>query len=284
MGNEYLRKLNSMTKYPPIETFHELGERGMLNNVLTRSGLKFAGRTGYSATEKIDGTNARGILMRLPRRSLSRPIDWFLGSRDQLLTARGDRIPNPTEGIVEHLSLTVETISCKGWADNAFGFGHEVTLLVVYWELYGGNIVGGGGAKNYSCDGSVGLRVLDMRMMTQHEYMAAMEMSVDEIALKRERGVLPGRWLTDEERLGLCMQLGLETVPLLFSDTPIPEDVHGVYEWLALVAGEKTHAVIGTNEPGRPEGIVVRLPDRSAIAKFKFTEYERYERTLKIKP
>ena len=66
--------LNSATKYPPIEMYHVLDERGTLTEDLT---FGFAGDVVF--TEKVDGTNARIIL--LPGG------DYIIGSREHLLYA-----------------------------------------------------------------------------------------------------------------------------------------------------------------------------------------------------
>ena len=49
-----LGKLNSMTKYPSILTYHALGDKGALQDTVQ---VSFAGRV--VGTEKVDGTNAR---------------------------------------------------------------------------------------------------------------------------------------------------------------------------------------------------------------------------------
>src|SRR5687767_8680706 len=51
-----LGKLNSMTKYPSIPTYHTLGDKGMLQEAVQ---VPFAGRV--LGTEKVDGTNTRLI-------------------------------------------------------------------------------------------------------------------------------------------------------------------------------------------------------------------------------
>ena len=51
-----LGKLNSMTKYPSILTYHTLGDKGVLRETVQ---VPFAGRV--LGTEKVDGTNCRLI-------------------------------------------------------------------------------------------------------------------------------------------------------------------------------------------------------------------------------
>lgn len=283
--NPDFRIMNSMTKYPSIETYHEM-EKGKLTGELTEQGRLVCGWSDISVTEKINGTNARTIFCS----SLYQCgfHDWLLGSRDDLVMARGDRIPNPVEGIAENLKEQAETLF-KIFSDvpmaklpykiqqakNNLGLSFLVIgiyIIVVYEELYGGKV--GGDAKNYARDGSIGHRVFDVRVMTWDEYRAVLTMPIEQIAAKRDRGTLPGRWLADEERFAFCMDLGLEMVPLLEAP-PLPASIEGAYAWMKEVVGERTHAAIGNNEPGRPEGVVVRLPDHSVIVKLRFQDYER---------
>ncbi len=51
-----LGKLNSMTKYPSILTYHALGDKGLLQETVQ---IPFEGRV--IGTEKVDGTNTRLI-------------------------------------------------------------------------------------------------------------------------------------------------------------------------------------------------------------------------------
>ena len=82
-----LRKLNSATKYPSIPTYHSLGERGRLLDQC----IDLA-EQDLVATEKVDGTNSRIIIL---------PDGMYLiGSREELLHAKGDLIHNPAQGIV----------------------------------------------------------------------------------------------------------------------------------------------------------------------------------------
>lgn len=91
-----LSKLNSMTKYPSIPTYHTLGEKG----ALLEETVPFEGE--IVLTEKVDGTNSRIILL---------PDGTFiLGSREELLFAKGDLIGNPALGIVEALKAVASTL------------------------------------------------------------------------------------------------------------------------------------------------------------------------------
>jgi len=52
-----LAKLNSLTKYPSILTYHALGDKGILQETVQ---VPFDGRV--IGTEKVDGTNRRSGL------------------------------------------------------------------------------------------------------------------------------------------------------------------------------------------------------------------------------
>lgn len=92
-----LSRINSLTKYPSIVTYHKLDPK---NGGLIEERLEFKGT--LVATEKIDGTNARIIC--LPDNT------YLLGSREELLYARGDLIGNPALGIIEALKTKAEEI------------------------------------------------------------------------------------------------------------------------------------------------------------------------------
>ena len=79
--------LNSLTKYPSIPTLHALGEKGRLTETLN---VDFSGDDVY-ATEKIDGTNARIIML---------GDEYIIGSRENLLTHSDDLLFDPAQGIV----------------------------------------------------------------------------------------------------------------------------------------------------------------------------------------
>ena len=130
-----LKALNSLTKYPSIPTYHHLDPR---NGGLTEEAVPFAGQV--IGSEKVDGTNSRIIM--LPGGG------YLLGSREELLYARGDLIGNPALGIVEHLKPVAERLTPPAGDD---------PITVYYLETYGGKI--GGQAKNYSARGTVGHRL-----------------------------------------------------------------------------------------------------------------------------
>src|SRR5215813_3146742 len=116
-----LDKLNSLTKYPSILTYHTMGDKAALREAVQ---VPFAGRV--LGTEKVDGTNARLIFC--PDGSA------VVGSREDLLWERRDLIGNPAMGIVEAVR-------------DAVGRLHERLcrpdrVAVYYVEVFGRNVGG----------------------------------------------------------------------------------------------------------------------------------------------
>lgn len=242
-----LRKLNSATQYPSIPTHHALGERG----VLTESGNPFAGHREVYASEKIDGTNGRVIRY---------GDDWLIGSRNELLTARGDRMPNPTLGIVEAMVPYVPTL---------WGGLDDATIYVYFAEVYGHRATPAW--KTYG-DGQVaGVRLFDAAVVP----VEVLEWPIERIASWRDGG---GQGFLDVPQLqaiGAPMPLAPNRGVLAGDD--IPADIEGMRRLLDFLA-PRTRAEIGDAgvvNPGRPEGIVFRTADRSVITKARFEDYDR---------
>jgi len=243
-----LKALNSLTKYPSIPTYHELDSR---NGGLTETAAGFTGPV--IGSEKVDGTNSRIVL--LPDGG------YLLGSREEFLYADGDLIGNPALGIVESL---------RPVADALRGGGEPDAVRVYYLELYGGKI--GSQAKNYSTSGTVGWRLFDVAVVG--DLAERLAWSPERISSWREGG---GQQFVSEERLrDAAAAAGFELAPRLFTldGTDLPGDVAGMH---AFLAARLPRTLVALDETGKglPEGIVLRTPDRSMIAKARFQDYER---------
>lgn len=238
-----LQKLNSLTKYPSIPTYHELGERG----ALTEIALAHAGP--LLLTEKVDGTNARIIVL---------PEGYILGSREELLYAQGDLIGNPALGIVECLRPIVD------------GMNFDDRYLTVYYgEVYGGKI--GNAAKHYSATGAVDFRLFDVAVIA--DYLDVLALPQREIAAWRDAG---GQRFCDEDTLRAeAERHGLKLTPRIGTLDALPAGTEDTHRLL----GEQLPASLSTidRDPAgsRPEGIVARSADRAFIAKLRFEDYER---------
>ncbi|MFI1995503.1 RNA ligase family protein [Actinoplanes sp. NPDC020271] len=241
-----LKALNSLTKYPSIPTFHELDPR---NGGLTETVTPFAGPV--IGTEKVDGSNARIVV--LP------DGNYLLGSREELLYARGDLIGNPSQGIVASLRDVADALPGRRLPVD--------TLRVYFLELYGGRI--GAQAKQYSTRGNVGWRLFDVAEVG--ELTERLTWPAQRIAAWRDGG--GQTWATEDELQAVTV---FDLTPRLFTidGSELPADVAGMHAFL----GERlpgTLVALDESGQGRPEGIVLRTPDRSVIAKARFQDYER---------
>jgi hypothetical protein len=246
-----LRKLNSLTKYPSIPTYHALGERG----ALLEERVAFAGRV--VGTEKIDGTNGRVIF--LPDGC------WIVGSREELLLARGDLIGNPALGIADALRAKADELAPR--------LCREGAVTVVFAEVFGGATTAA--ARQYTGKRAVSFRVFDVARIEGFEDRLARDPAG--IAAWRDAG---GQAFLGADELGaLVRELALEPVPALFEvdAVELPGSVAEAHAFLRerLPA---TRCKLDEGGGGAPEGVVIRTRDRRAIAKLRFEDYERAAR------
>lgn len=283
--------IDSATKYPSIGTLHVLDERHRATAELTDIGALFTDQdpAAFTASEKIDGMNVRLVIERrahpcsgvhaMHAFAVSVASDWVIGARDILVTARGDRVPNPVDGVAEYFRPLVRRLHDEFTSTSVVLTPHlpyDVTLIVVAVEFFGGKI--GRAARKYARESTVGFRVFDIRMAGFNAHEAIMRMSIPKIAACRDRGTLPGRWLTDTERTAFCARFDLPAVPAVTLPGPIPSKPEDTLTWLRATIGTSTRVAIDDHPPGVPEGIVIRTPDRSRIVKIRLEEYERMER------
>lgn len=246
-----LKKLNSVTKYPSIPTYHALGDRGCLTEEIQ---VSFEGEEPLY-TEKIDGTNARIIL--------TGEGYFFIGSREELLYFSGDLIYNPSQGIVKTI--------CGVATDFAEELATESGLRVIYGEVYGHKI--GKGAKNYTNQQQLGFRIFDtISFADERELLELLEKPIEQIALWREHG---GQCFGNEKALLELSTVSEATLtPRLTDKDRLPNTIEGTLKWLNTALPGATYAALD-GKGGKPEGIVVRTQSRSKIAKIRFEDYER---------
>ncbi len=246
-----LDKLNSMTKYPSILTYHAMGERGRLTDELL---FDFQGRV--YATEKVDGTNTRMIFC--PDGSV------IVGSREDLLWEKNDLIENNTLGIVRTLKEIVRKLSSTVRA-----FEQRSYAIVVYFgEVFGKGV---GPGKNYTTTGQTSFRLFDI--VVQENYEEILALSRDKISSWREHG---GQHFANIEILKSRAAIdGLDTAPLLFecNAADLPKSHVEANDWLLSLGDSRCK--LDDQAPGRPEGVVVRTADRSTIAKLRREDYQR---------
>ena len=242
-----LAALNSATKYPSIETYHTMGQKGRLTDEVTL----FDPDEAVFWTEKVDGTNARIIQV---------GDDWFIGSREELLTARGDRVTNPNLGIVSALSDLAERLRnyhvMGGW------------IRVFYLEVYGHRV--GPAAKEYTSQGTLGYRLFDIATVPYNITL----LPVEQVAEWRDEG---GQAFYNEDELTQSAAvLNVPIVPRLGRVTgkELPATLEDTHQWLTEVL-PTSNVTLDENAGGRPEGIVIRNADRTLIRKARFQDYQR---------
>jgi len=244
--------LNSATKYPSIPTYHALGERGRLTPDVQ---VDF-GDEPVVVTEKINGTSGR--IITLP------DGDWFIGSREELLTARGDRVPNTGLRIVEALCRLAENLGHAAWERGGASVG------VYFLEVYGHGTTRSSASRQYAAGTQVGCRLFDLAVVDRRW----LDEPREKIAAARERVDGTLQEYADESDL-VRLELEIARVPVL-SGTPAspPCGVAETYEWLGQF--RTSLAALSPRGAGRrSEGVVVRTRDRSKIAKIRFEDYER---------
>lgn len=248
-----LQKLNSMTKYPSIPTYHALGEKGALTE--ERIALP---ETGLIATEKVDGTNSR--IIRLSEGT------YVIGSREELLHAKGDMIWNPALGIVEALRPLADAIT-----DGSCGAGLK-PIDVFYLEVFGGKVTAN--SKQYTGERRLGYRMFDIARIDDFETCLARP--VEEIARWRDNG--GQSFLPEEELQEEAAKWEIELTPRIEIDG-VPIEHEQVLKWLEATVPE-TRCRLDAKGGGKPEGLVVRTTDRQTIAKIRYEDYRRHLRRL----
>lgn len=250
-------KLNSATKYPSIPTYHQLNAGGVLD---TETTVPFTGEV--LATEKVDGTNARIVLM--PNG------DYIIGSREELLYAHGDRVINPALGIVDALKPVADNL--KGDVGDRKQSGHIVTFFL---EVYGHKI--GPAAKNYTSAGAVGHRMFDISFIPEE----VLSWQRDRIAAWREAG--GPKWAREATLLRASDAEGIPLTPRLFrvGADELPSGEGSLERMFDILTYELPQTYVALDDAARTEfaeGIVFRTLDRSVIAKARFEDYRRTKR------
>ena len=258
-----LDKLNSATQYPSIITYHNLGDRGGLTNSLrfTDDEPLPNDNLEVSATEKIDGTNSRIVVL---------GDDFFIGSRNDFVHAKGDRVVTNDAVTPVYMGLTNFLSSYTPSEDR---------LLVLFGEAYGRKI---NGAKCYTENAKPGFRLFD-----------GFTISIDELTKLFEENDLPkiASWRDhlhqpfwpESTFHNFCNQFNLQRTPDVWKGTlgDIPKDPAETYEWLnqfrlsQATLDEKAVVWDDTNLYGRSEGIVVRDKERRYIRKLRFEDYNK---------
>ncbi|MFH8472873.1 RNA ligase family protein [Streptomyces sp. NPDC018000] len=239
-----LAALNTATKYPSIPTYHALDPK---NGGLIEETVDFNG--DVYLTEKVDGTNGR--IISFPNG------DYVLGSREELLYARGDLIGNPALGIADALRPLADRVTPPAEG-----------IRILYLEVYGGKVTAA--SREYTGNRTVGYRLFDSADVP----LEVLEWPRARISNWREDG--GQRFLSEYELAQSAKAQDIELVPRLATvdagglPTGIAEMQTFLTEHLPV-----TRVALDESAGGHPEGIVLRNGDRSVIAKARFQDYRR---------
>lgn len=251
-------KLNSITKYPSIPVYHEMGDRGRLTEKRVDMG-----EGPWTVTEKVDGTNARIILT---------PKGWVIGSREELLCAQGDLVGNPALGIVQALRDYADKL------DDEFTFPDRIRVF--YQEVYGGRT--SQAARCYTADKDVfGAMVFDVAELFEGKVQSLAAMDRSSISLLRDRD--RDRFRVMEAEVGtrewMSLPLGLNSIHPVQVDR-LPGDFDDTWNWML----EQVRAIGAVDsfaiKKDQIEGFVVRSADGSRISKLRFQDYRRTRKAL----
>ncbi len=252
-------KLNTFTKYPSILTLHELGEKGMLLDTFT---TPIQGEQMF-ATEKIDGTNVRILIMN---------NEYIIGSRENLLHYKGEMFYGTDLDIVESLYKIL---------NNKFPeyYSEKFPLCVLYGELYGGKVHAN--SKNYGTS-TVGFRLFDVAQYSKSDMMM-LNFERDEISRWREHetseGIAYGQdFLPRNEAKVECAEFDfVPEVPFDLGDMSHETIYRNMKKFLP-----ETLVALTDTALKQPEGLVIRNMNRTKIVKIRFEDYERTFKRKKI--
>lgn len=249
--------LNSLTKYPSIYTYHPLS-RGIVQEELNE-GLGFK-ENEFNITEKVDGTNSRIVIYQ---------GDYVIGTREELIYSRGDRVIDPSDLVTNSLLKLAEELAINPKYNND-------SVFVFYFETYGGGIQNKV-SKNYTSDQSLkGIRLFDITEMEISEIMDITgSMTRDQLSGWRQRD--RKRFKDRNEVNAICKELRIWSVPYLESNTPIPTAIKDILPWLEQYRKTKV-SIDGTI--GNSEGIIVRSNDNQLVRKIRFEDYELHEKRI----
>lgn len=265
-----LARVNSLTKYPSIPTFHTLMNGKLVEPTVATPVVFPAGPVAVS--EKVDGANGRIVLAW---------GDYFIGSREEFVYAKGDYIGDHKDGLMDALKPVAEKLTTWQPHFNAtlLALGTDNydiavnSIVVAFFEIYGGHI---NAHKQYTTSGKVGVRLFDVAVIPNAAEM--LQRPPEKLAGWRDHGGQP--FLTVAQLRFWADKLGLDVVPSITDLTAASLGattelgLQRTLDWMRAIC---THSAVKLDEGagGRPEGVVLRSNDRKVIAKLRFEDYER---------
>lgn len=250
-----MEKVNTLTKYPSIMTYHELNMGGVRDMLYRRAEFPGAGQR-LAVTEKVDGSNYRIV---------TDGADYLIGSRDRFVYAKGDRV------ITDDAARSV-----IGDVEGLMYYAEDGCLTMFYGEVYGWRIQKA--RYNGADDKSRAFRLFDAWHIPLGVPLdSILSCSVEGIADWREANMQ--HWFRTETLAAFCGKAGVELVPQLgaIDADKMPMAAKDTAEWMEQYA--KTKAGFGGEgagkDFGKAEGVVIRTPDRRWIRKLRFEDYAK---------
>ena len=261
-----LDKVNSLTKYPSILTYHEIYQGSVLETLTNNE--QFPSDAILEMTEKVDGINSRMIYL---------DGDFILGERKKIVFAKDDRINNSS--IISPMLYELSNFIQNGFDDK----NEEKSMLtVIYGESYGYNIAS---KKQYVINSNKRkYRVFDVIQMPIEEVHKILAMDISQIALWRDHMNQP---FLDTAKLGdFCKNFAVDRTPIIkeIKGSEIPVDCRETFAWMQSFSKSQsvldipTEDVIPNQKYARAEGVILRTKDRSMIRKLRFEDYQKGER------
>lgn len=258
-----LRKLNSMTKYPSILTLLYQNNVGMLEDSLN---VFFGKEEPLYVTEKVDGTNARIIL--LPDENI------LFGGRETLLGRYKELLYDPSLSVVPTLTKIVSESGLYKCIDTSL-------IRVIYGEVYGGAI--GSSSRNYTdSKEQTGFRIFDISELSLPTFFDLNSVDLSRVSQWRENG--GQSWNSVFEISTFTSSFHIETVPSVYNclGEHIPTTIEdGMY--FLQNSFKQSRAKISQGGLGEAEGVVIRNVDRSKICKMRFEDYTKTIRKMNKK-
>ncbi|WP_336214312.1 RNA ligase family protein [Nonomuraea sp. LPB2021202275-12-8] len=258
---ELLRKLNSATKYPSIPTYHAEAGRGRLFDEVR---TPFPPGTPVRLEEKVNGWNARLILG---------PGWYLIGSREDVLHASGDVVFNPEGGVVEKLGAVADLISYDRVVD-AISLDRPAwpPVITLHMEVYG-RAHSVKGWESYGDGSEASYRLFDVAVLDP----VHLDWDIERIASWRDQGgqnFMPSDVVDEVSQATLIPRVPHLTT---IDSSKLPVTVEYMTDMLVW---HSTTRVAVNGAPGEAEGVILRTPSRSVIAK---THLARYRRSLEAR-
>jgi hypothetical protein len=211
--------------------------------------------TEVLVTEKVDGTNGRIVVVKTD--SVEPYSQFLIGGKEEFLYAQGDLLFTAANGVAETLKPVA----------HLFPAGNR-GITVYFVEVFGGRLPS---SKQYTKIGVVTYRIFDIADIDFDILLK----TVEEIASWRDHG---GQKFRIEEELLKPSLFSLGSLTPRLGKVVLPTSIEETMK--AMQAYTESLCNLGGGL-GKAEGIVVRTPDRSVIAKLRFEDYDRTLRARK---